>query len=110
MAACSLLRASPVTLNENGDAEAPSAAASVDGIDAKAMVACPEAMQPYDIEKEQCSAMATEGADKFGFALFQKYAECHLLNGHIFHSNAAQDVIGVEVVENSEPMVWLARA
>ena len=100
--ASTIMRQAPVRLHDDGEVAHDPPEAAHD-------LPAPELVQAYDIV-ETSKAMDLSLSDTIGFTLFQKYAECQLLNAHIFHSNVAQRLIAVEIVEAAEPMVWLARA
>ena len=98
------MRTGPVTFAKDGEVNVEAEPA----VEEEA-AACPEVLQPYDIS-EETKQLDAALPDSVGFSLFQKFAEVQLLNSHIFHHNGAKNLIQVENVEATDPMVWLARA
>ena len=98
------MRTRPVTFTQDGEVNVEAEPA----VEQEA-AACPQVLQPYDISEE--SKQLSPGlSDNIGFTLFEKFTEAQLLNAHIFHHNVAKTLIQVEIVEATDPMVWLARA
>ncbi len=104
-----VMRSGPVIMSSDGDVEKMVLAACPSESAAACSTEVPT-QQAYDVNGEKCTNMTFALVEHYGKKLFHTMAEEQLLSAFVQEQGAIMEAIQVQVVQASEPTIWIARA